>query len=342
VIGSKVWLRPAIGLLFGIAVAGVVAVYFGVSQKDIVASLQNLQPLPMIFAAVGALILLALQSLRWWLVMRPVLQLRYLQACKAMTVGFLFNALLPARGGDLLRVQYLGRRTGISRAKLLGTEIVDFWGDKWGWIVAFSVVCLIDTPPDWLFRALLLIGALVTGAGLVLVLLASGLLSRGPHWLINLRAGLAANHWRLLLLIETVFGSLPWLWEAFVIMVAGHAFGLNFSFMQSFATLTAFNLATAIPSPANAGSFEAGGALALIAFGVPKDTALAFIFVYHLTQLLPGLASGILILALDGEALFGWHPKPKAVLDDSESSASTALLAQTGGVGSHPAPTPAA
>jgi hypothetical protein len=237
--------------------------------------------------------------------MRPVLGLRYGQAYRAMMVGFFFNVLLPARGGDLLRVQYLGKRTGVSRAKLLGTEIVDFWSDKWGWVAAFPLVCLLGTPPPWLFRALLAIGGAVVGVGVLLVLMASGLWRTGPLWLRNLRDGFAANHWKRLLLVETVIAPLPWLWETFVIAMAGHALGLSLTPMQAFAALTAFNVATAVPSPGNAGSFEAGGTLALTAFGIPKETALAFIFVYHLTQVLPGFAGGVLILVTEGETLFG-------------------------------------
>src|SRR5207245_7293390 len=119
-------------------------------------------------------VLMGLQALRWFIVMRPLVKLGYGQAYRAMMVGFFFNVLLPARGGDLLRVQYLGRRTGISRAKLLGTEIVDFWSDKWGWVGACPLVCLLGAPPSWLFRALLVIGGAVVGVGLVLALRGSG------------------------------------------------------------------------------------------------------------------------------------------------------------------------
>jgi len=302
---DRLWLRTVAGLLAGIFAAAAVVVYLGINQRALIASLHGVGEEPLFLAAVGGLVLMALQALRWWVVMRPVLDLRYGQAFRAMMVGFFFNVLLPARGGDLLRVQYLGKRTGISRAKLLGTEIVDFWSDKWGWVAAFPVVCILGSPPSWLFRALTLMGGLVLGVGLLLALMASGLLRRGPGWLTNLRDGFAANNWRRLLVVETVIAPLPWLWETFVIVVAGHALGLDLSAMQAFAALTAFNVATTVPSPGNAGSFEAGGTLALIAFGVPKETALAFIFLYHLTQVVPGFVGGVLVLVLEGETLFG-------------------------------------
>jgi len=302
---QRLWMRTVLGLGAGILAAAAVVVYLGISQRELVASLHGVAEEPLLIAAFGGLVLMALQALRWWVVMRPVLALQYGQAFRAMMVGFFFNVLLPARGGDLLRVQYLGKRTGISRAKLLGTEIVDFWSDKWGWVAAFPILCLFGDPPAWLFRALLAISGAVIGVGIVLALMGSGLLRRGPKWLTNLRDGFAANHWKRLLVVETLIAPLPWLWETFVIAVAGHALGLNLTAMQAFAALTAFNLATAVPSPGNAGSFEAGGTLALIAFGVPKETALAFIFLYHLTQVVPGFVGGVLVLVLEGETLFG-------------------------------------
>jgi glycosyltransferase 2 family protein len=302
---ERLWLRTALGLLAGVLAAAGVVFYLGISQRELIASLHGVSEQPLLFAALGGLVLMGLQALRWCVVMRPLLKLSYGQAYRAMMVGFTFNVLLPARGGDLLRVQYLGKRTGTSRARLLGTEIVDFWSDKWGWVAAFPVLCLFGTPPSWLFRALMLMGALVVGVGLVLALMASGVLRRGPAWLTNLRDGFAANHWRRLLVVETAIAPLPWLWETFVIMVAGHALGLDLTPMQAFAALTAFNVATAVPSPGNAGSFEAGGTLALIAFGIPKETALAFIFLYHLTQVVPGFVGGVLVLVMEGESLFG-------------------------------------
>jgi glycosyltransferase 2 family protein len=303
----RFWVRGALGLCAGLAAAGCVAAYLGISQRQLIASIHGVAVEPLLLAAAGGLILMALQALRWWIVMRPLLALSYGQAYRALMVGFAFNVVLPARGGDLLRVQYLGKRTGVSRAKVLGTEIVDFWSDKWGWVAAFPLVCLLGSPPAWLFRALLLIAGAVVGVGALLAVMGSGLWRgpRTPGFIANLREGFAVNHWKRLLAVETLIAPLPWLWETFVIALAGHALGLDLSPMQAFAALTAFNVATAVPSPGNAGSFEAGGTLALAAFGVPKETALAFIFLYHLTQIVPGFIGGVLVLAVEGEQIFG-------------------------------------
>ncbi len=310
---SRVWLRVVLGLCAGVGIAVAMVLYLGISQRELVRDLRHVLVWPLLVAAAGSLVLLALQALRWWIVMRPVLSLSYSQAYRALAVGYLFNVLLPARAGDLLRVQYLGNRTGVSRAKLLGTEIVDFCSDKWGWVAAFPIVCLLGAPPPaWLFRALALLSGSVLLAACVLALMGSRLgrttaagTAWGPEWLRNLRDGFAVQQWKRLAWLETLIAPLPWLWETGVIWVAVKAIGFSLTPMQAFAVLTAFNLAMVVPSPANIGAFESGGTVALIQFQVPNAAALAFIFLYHLTQVIPSMAAGALVLILEGEALFG-------------------------------------
>jgi uncharacterized membrane protein YbhN (UPF0104 family) len=312
------WRYGVIGLAIGLAAIVVASMGLGISLREVVARLVHMPLLPLVIASAGGLVLLALQAFRWWIVMRPVVPLRYPQAYAALAVGFMCNVVLPARGGDLVRVQYLGKKTGVSRAKILGTELVDFWSDKWGWIAAFPLLCLTAPPPAWLYKALVVLGAVVVGVAAVLALMASRRgRGRGPAWLANLRDGFAANHWKRLLLVETLIAPLPWLWETAVILVTARAFGLPLTPMHAFAVLTAFNVATVVPSPGNAGSFEAGGTLALALVGVPRDSALAFLFAYHMTQVLPGVLLGAAILTFDGLALFG----PRSVLRAEEPAA---------------------
>jgi uncharacterized membrane protein YbhN (UPF0104 family) len=297
------WLGPALGACAGMALAGAALALLGLSWAEIRIALLAAAPAPLAAAAAGSLGLLALQALRWWALMRPVAVVRYRHAFGAMAVAFLLNAVLPGRGGDLLRVQWLGRRTGVSRAKLLGTEIVDLVSDKWGWIAAFPVLCVVEPPPGWLLRALgLLVAALALGSA-VLALMASRLgrradgASRGPGWVGNLRDGFAAQRWKRLAAVATVLAPLPWLWETLLVAVAARSLGIALSPMEAFATLTAFNLAMVVPAPANVGSFEAGGAVALVGFGVARPSAMALMILYHLTQLVPGVLLGAAVLA---------------------------------------------
>jgi uncharacterized membrane protein YbhN (UPF0104 family) len=319
----RLW-RIAAGLAGGLLSAAVVLGWLGVSQDEFLSKVREVRP-PLLFAAAGSLLLLMLQSLRWWIVVRRVLPLSYWQATGAMMVGFFGNALVPARGGDLLRIQYVGKRHGTSRAKLLGTTVVDFWSDKWGWITAFAVICLVGESPRWMYQALLAMGALVLALAAALALMASRMWPfdasrgpRGPKWMVDLRDGFASSQWKWLFLVETVIAPLPWLWESALILVAAYATGLSLTLVQAFSVLTAFNLATVVMAPGNAGSFEAGGTLALVSLGAAPSEALAFSVLYHLAIVLPTAIGGGAILVANGDGLSVlWRRQTKEVALDA-------------------------
>ena len=57
---------------------------------------------------------------------------------------------------------------------------------------------------------------------------------------------------------------------------------------------------------------ETGGTAALALCGASKTSALAFVFAYHVTQLVPALVAGVAILVAEGELLFGRGGVPEA------------------------------
>src|SRR5207248_3696375 len=85
---DRLWLRTVTGLFAGLVAAAAVVLYLGISQRELIASLHGLADEPLFLAALGGLVLMALQALRWWVAMRPVLGLDYGQAFRALMVGF--------------------------------------------------------------------------------------------------------------------------------------------------------------------------------------------------------------------------------------------------------------
>jgi len=241
------------------------------------------------------------QSMRWWFVTSPVLRIRYRDALAAVLVGNFFNIVLPARAGDALRVDDLSRRAGVSRATLFGTELVDFVADKSGWLPAFALLLLTGVPPSWMIHSLLLaVGLVVVIAGIGVAL--RDRLRAAAHqrdgWIGRLAIGITANHPRRLATAAFVVAAAPWLFEAPILREVAASSGVQLSFLQAFAVLTAFNVANIVPTPGGVGPNEAASTAALVSFGVPSDRAIAFAFVYHATQLVPGLVAGGLLLLL--------------------------------------------
>ena len=298
------------GLTAGVAAMVVVARLLGIHPAEVARNMSAASPAMVLGCVASAFVVFGLQSLRWHSVMRPVLGLRYAQAYRAQVVGTMFNAILPARGGDLLRVQYLGRRTGKSRATILGTEVVDRWLDWWGWIPVAGVLAATGGIPRWLVTALVVLGAVLVAVAALLALL----LKVGRGWKPDSRfanvcrsfeegAGSFVSY-RSLLIAWTI-APLPWLWETLVLRWSAHAFDIHLTMAQAFSVLVGLNLGMFVPSPGAIGSMETAGTTALVLCGASRPAALAFMFVYHLTQLASGLVAGVAILIAEGELLVG-------------------------------------
>lgn len=307
------WLRALLGLLAGLSVALLASYLLGVKPREFVHHVGSVSPWALVLCVGSAYVILGLQALRWYSVMKPVIGLSYSQAYRAQIVGTMFNAILPARGGDLLRVQYLGRRTGKSRAVIFGTEIVDRWLDWWGWIPAFVVMLAFAQPPTWMFKVLAIFGGSLSVWALAMVMLTrSGYQPRTDSRIgriyVPLKKGLEAFRAPRTWFIAFFLAPLPWIWETVVLTRAAGFFGIHLTLVSAFCVLVAFNLASVISSPGAVGTVEAGGTAALLFFGVDQSKALAFMFLYHFAYLLPAIAGGVFVLVSEGERLFGASP----------------------------------
>ncbi len=309
--------RSVAGLLLGLGVAAGVIWKLGVDLGAVARHVAEAPRWVIAVSVASGFVNFALQSLRWHAVMRPLLGLRYAEAYRAQVVGFMFNQLLPMRGGDLLRVQYLGRRTGKSRAAILGTEVVDRWLDLWGPIPTIAVLAVVTDLPGWVFKALALFGGITMGVAVtIFALTRRGWTPRPGSRFAGVfgafRVGIAAFRSKRILLLAFTLAPLPWLWEAFVLSLVGRGFGIDLGLAKAFCVLVGFNAAMVVPSPGAVGTIESGGTAALAWFGADLSTAFAFITVYHFCQMIPGILAGVVILAAQGEQLFGKAEAPTA------------------------------
>ena len=261
-----------------------------------------LGPATVALGCAGAMGVVSMQALRWWFVTRKVAEIPYREALASLLFGSFVNILLPARAGDVLRVQYMSRHASVSRAALLGSELVDFWCDKCGWLTAFALVSTTGQSPSWMFRALGVFLTIDVGLAIALVWARSRVARRATFgapdgWRARLVAGAAANTPRRAAFAGFVLGALPWLWETSTLTLVSRVAGMPLSPGNAFALLTAFNLVTVVPVPGNAGLHEAASSFVLMSFGVPLERALAFATAYHVSQLLPSIVGGAIGLA---------------------------------------------
>jgi len=295
--GRRLGVRLLVAL-FVASVATFLVYVHAVDPSRLVSAFHGIGALAIATGVVGAIGVAALQSLRWWVVTRPILGIRYRDAFAAVLVGGFFNAVLPVRAGDAFRIDDLSRRSHASRATLLGTELIDFVMDKAGWLPAFAILIFTGRPPIWMDRAFAAMACIVLAAALI------GATSRGffrrvarerRGWMGHLAEGLMASSPRRLALAAVTIAACPWLWEALVVWGFARMGGLELGALQAFTVLTAFNVAAVVPAPGNFGVHEAASSATLVSFGVPLDRALALAVAYHVTQLIPCVLGGSLV-----------------------------------------------
>jgi glycosyltransferase AglD len=251
---------------------------------------------------------------RWRAVLRPLAPfVSQVEAFHAMIVGFAASMVVPARGGELARAEWLGRRTGLPRATILGSILLDHLVGATGLFTMIALLPLVLDFPGWLNSGIALaLGVFATLVGLVFfVRPRPGTPSLSgtsiPHgtvaaavggFLARARLGLTAVSDRRALARSYGTSLVAWLLEIVVVFAALRAFDIHVPLGVSVLVLVAVNVAMVVPfaPPANFGTVEVGATLALLEYGVSKEHALAFALVYHLLQILP-IGVGGLVLA---------------------------------------------
>jgi uncharacterized protein (TIRG00374 family) len=255
------------------------------------------------------------RALRWYWIL-PAGTLTFSQSLKGVVLGFAGNNLLPARGGEFLRMEYLyrtaphiGRLTALSSIviirildglTLLGTLVVS---------LAESSIAIAEHP--WLVKlrlvAMLIFGLACAGsivlrfAGVYIAAWFHHFDSKLFHWAARTierfhvaTEFIGPNRPTLVAVIASIA---IWLIEGGMFVVACWHFGLgSHSIVAGYLTLAIVNFGLLVPSgPANVGVFQGITILALRLFGMPDDTGFALSLVIHACQFIPLTLWGIAV-----------------------------------------------
>ena len=309
--------RPLPRALLGLAISAV-ALALVVRQVDLEAAwevLREASPAWVVASIACIAVDVALRALRWRGILAPVARLPLPPVAASLLVGYLANNVLPARLGELVRSHHLGDRTGISRASVLGTVVVERIVDT-GVLVAIASAAIVVLSVRGLVASAVLLGLAVTGllvAGLALALVAHRLpfadrviaaVERRPSVAgaaARLRGGLAVAGRP-----HTMAGAIGWsvaAWAATIVAfaAAGQAIGLELTWGQAALLAAGVSLVTAIPAgPGYVGTFELAAVQIGQAVGIDADAAFALALLVHASILLVTSVGGVTALLATG------------------------------------------
>jgi uncharacterized protein (TIRG00374 family) len=80
----------------------------------------------MLLLSMGMILLhIYFRTVRWQWLLKPMGQVAFWPACRALLIGITGNTLLPARAGEFLRAYVLGRSTGLAKTGVFATLVVE-------------------------------------------------------------------------------------------------------------------------------------------------------------------------------------------------------------------------
>jgi uncharacterized membrane protein YbhN (UPF0104 family) len=249
---------------------------------------------------------LPLKAARWRLALIDPPPFR--QVLAATVEGLLANAAIGFGSGDLVRAARLRRPSEpppdnqpIDSQPPSGQLAIDYgctWAERGAEALALAVLVFVTALLTNLgsvalglsFVAMLGYGALLTSGRYLVPRLA-----RWPRVARALSSGLQASTPRRVTAMAAL-SLLGWSTEIVMLVLFQGAFHLAPSFRAALLTLVGINAAIAIPTlPGNFGTFEAGVTMALVMSGAPRDVAVSYALIYHLTHVIPValLATGV-------------------------------------------------
>ena len=260
------------------------------------------------------------RAARWKLLYHPNHKnLNSLRMAEALFISQMLNIVIPARLGEVARIQIMSQSGSRSRAVTLGTIVVEKWLDIVALIVIMFLVPISVSLPAWFQDSRKsLLAFVVAFFGVTL------LLSYGKSWLLALLEStfhFLPNLWlrRLQQTTALALGSLdvlrsPWVglqlqaWSLLIwsmgILVNYIVFlilGLSLPFVAALFLLVVLQVGIAVPSvPGKLGIFQYLCILALAPFGVGKSSALSYSVLLYFVAFGPLLLLGVFFTWWEG------------------------------------------
>jgi glycosyltransferase 2 family protein len=237
-----------------------------------------------------------IRATRWSTLVNSEKKIPLLSVFWANMVGYLGNAYLPARAGELIRSAYLGQKsTGTSF--VFATAMVERLLDVIALVLIGSVALLMQSQISFLLAGAIKLMAAAGVLGLVIVIIApfqekliASLVVRLPlparinqnideqikRFLVGMRSLQDIRRLASFIFLTAVI----WLIDGIGTMIGVHIISQSISLGHALILLAALGLASAIPStPGYIGVYQFVAVSVLVPFGFSRPAALVYILI---------------------------------------------------------------
>ncbi|HTJ46840.1 MAG TPA: lysylphosphatidylglycerol synthase transmembrane domain-containing protein [Kofleriaceae bacterium] len=295
--------------VIGLVVAGVWWMLRGLHLSETGSALADAIWWPIIVAAVINFGLLACKAVAWHVMLGPEHVVPIRRLFRYTITAFAASVIVPARGGEVLRIVLLKRNDGVPATRSTAVALAEKLLDGLSMLIIMAPLpwLLPDLPPSvsWWIGGLSAI-ALAILIGLRIAV--GRVTSQG--WLGRLISGMAVLKRPRRFVGTLAMLTTLWLLDVVMVKLVAYSVDIPLGWPGALLVLFTLNLAIALPStPGQVGALELGAVAGLKILGVSKESAIAFGLLYHALQVVPLLAVGLI---LDGKMLFGgWRDEAK-------------------------------
>lgn len=322
--------RLLIGIV--ISVLGLVVVFWGVQPERMLTVLSKATVGYLLPAELVLIAGIAARAISWRILLSEKLPLR--KVFDVINIGYLLNAILPFRIGEVGRAYLISRDQVIGVPKTFGTIVVERFLDISVSFSALLVVLPSIVNPEWTNNLLL-------GVGIGIILLIGGSLTllRGRQSILQFMQRFSKfGLQRLVGVTEDFISGIEAfgrpkliLRAAFWNFIAWTCFWLQLWFLLNFigapgaipvllfvSGVVAFGVA--LPSsPGAIGVFEFAAVAGFLIMGYARETALSVAIVWHVLLLANTALFGGWALAREGSSIFELAGKAQSLLHNRQS-----------------------
>jgi uncharacterized membrane protein YbhN (UPF0104 family) len=291
--------------LVGLVVSGVSlgAVVWWASRQEAPKFPTSASGLGLLGAAIGLYgIATFLRGWRWHTILRrSQIGHRASDAYALTAVGYMGNTVLPARGGEVLRVALLAPRSTGSHGQIIGSVVAERVVDAAALATLFAVITWIGVAGAPIGRVPATLGVMavllaVAGAFGYLRLRRQGRMER---FAVRMRPFTRAT--RLLLGLSGVallaMTAGIWLLEGVILYLVGQSLGVEISVPEAaFLIVLASSFALVPAAPGYVGTFDAAILFGLAALDVQGGLGVAFVLLVRFVLFVPITGIGVVLL----------------------------------------------
>lgn len=285
------------------------AVFFYVARSVDVgaafAALRNADPLFIGLASFVNVLTVLSQGQRLHALTTAVAPLSRAAAAEAVTLGFAGSQVLPARGGEVIKLTFMSRATQLRSPTLVAIITLENILNGAGLLVVALLVVMVGGAPEWV-RSVAVFGAAGLAAAVLVIArlrpgpadLGDGLGARLRRMRNHLHAGFTPLRRPKTLALAMAYTVVAWTFELGTAMLTLAAFQTHSGPVVALLLMLGVNGALLLPvTPGQFGVYELAAAFVLKQAGLPASTAVMVAIMYHLVHMVPTLSlAGLFML----------------------------------------------